>query len=95
MTSKPTPVEDDRMIAGLVRRAERELLEALRVAQRSTHPRASAVRVTLARITASLGDVGSVASKYASDSGADPDSISEDERASRWREKRREEREKK
>lgn len=85
--------EDDRRISSLVRRAERELLEAVRIAQRSKHSQAKTVHDKLVRITASLGDIGTVANKYASD--ADSDSMSEDDRAARWREKRREEREQK
>lgn len=80
--------EDDRLIDERLRRAERDLQEAMQIARRSNQPRANEVYRNLARLASALNDVGTVAKKYAED---DPDLMSEDERANRWREARKRE----
>jgi len=79
--------EDDRLIEERVRRAERELQEAMVIARRSNQPRAKDVLRNLARLASALNEIGTVARKY----GDDPDSMPEEERANRWREARKRE----
>jgi hypothetical protein len=85
---KPHLSEDDRLIEERVRRAERELQDAMQIARRSKQPRANEVFRSLSRLASALNDVGTVASKYAED---DPDLMPEEERANRWREARKRE----
>lgn len=55
--------EDDRLIEERLRRAERELYEAIDVARRSKHPRAREVFRNLSRLVQAINDVGTVAKK--------------------------------
>lgn len=79
--------EDDRLIEERVRRAERELQEAMVIARRSNQPRAKDVLRNLARLASALNEIGTIARKY----DDDPDSMPEEERANRWREARKRE----
>lgn len=81
--------EDDRLIAEHMRRAMREVQDALSIAKRSRHGRAYDVVRELSRIAAALGSVGTVAPKVTDD----PDLMPEDERTRRWRETRQRKRE--
>jgi len=67
-----------------MRRAMREVQDALSIAKRSKHGRAYDVVRELSRIAAALGSVGTVAPKATDD----PDLMPEDERTKRWREAR-------
>lgn len=79
--------EEEREFRGLIRRAERELNEALRLARKAGQTRSDGVSRQLSQILGLLSTVGPI-NKNQSD---DPDLMPEEERANRWREARKRE----
>jgi hypothetical protein len=65
------PSEDDRQIADFVRRAVRELEDAIRVATRSKHNRAAVVRRDLENALRILTNLTTVANRFAEPEEAD------------------------
>jgi hypothetical protein len=84
----PIPhTEEEKDFRRLLRRAEMEIHEALRLSRRTGQSRSDEVSRQLDQILLLLGRVGPLAKNQ----NDDPDLMSEDERANRWREARKRE----